>query len=90
MDLSIQHDLARGFFVEVGYLGTKGTRLDVQTLPNEGPGDLGQRNQLGNAVGFTYDYPIGNSIYHALQVRATRRFSRGVSMQAFYSVLEID
>ena len=84
-NVSIQHDLARGFFFELGYLGTKGTRLDVQTLPNEGPGGLGNRNQLGNAVGFTYDQSIGNSIYHAAQLRVTRRFSRGVSMQAFYS-----
>ena len=83
--VSVQHDLARGFFVELGYLGTKGTRLDVQTLPNEGPGGLGNRLQLGNAVGFTYDQSIGNSIYHAAQVRINRRFSRGVSMQAFYS-----
>ena len=81
----VQHDLGQGFFVELGYLGTKGTRLDVQTLPNEGPGGLGNRNQLGNAVGFTYDQSIGNSIYHAAQVRVTRRFNRGISMQAFYS-----
>ena len=81
----VQHDLGQGFFVELGYLGTKGTRLDVQTLPNEGPGGLGNRNQLGNAVGFTYDQSIGDSIYHAAQVRVTRRFNRGISMQAFYS-----
>ncbi|HKW99295.1 MAG TPA: TonB-dependent receptor, partial [Bryobacteraceae bacterium] len=83
--LSIQHELPKGFFVEVGYLGTKGTRLDVQTLPNEGPGGLRQRNQLGNAVGFTYDSSLGNSIYHAFHARATQRFRRGVSMSAFYS-----
>ena len=84
-NILIQHDLGKGFFVELGYLGTKGTRLDVQTLPNEGPGGLGNRNQLGNAVGFTYDQSIGDSIYHAAQVRVTRRFNRGISMQAFYS-----
>ena len=84
-NLSIQHDLGKGFFVELGYLGTKGTRLDVQTLPNEGPGGLGNRHQLGNAVGFTYDQSIGDSSYHAAQVRVTRRFNRGISMQAFYS-----
>ena len=82
--LSIQHELPKGFFVELGYLGTKGTRLDVQTLPNEGPPELQQRNQLGQAVGFTFDSSVGNSIYHALQVRATQRFRRGISMSAFY------
>jgi carboxypeptidase family protein len=84
-NVSVQHDLGKGFFVELGYLGTKGTRLDVQTLPNEGPGGLANRHQLGNAVGFTYDQSIGNSIYHAAQLRVTRRFNRGISMQAFYS-----
>ncbi len=84
-NVSIQHELPKGFFVELGYLGTKGTRLDVQTLPNEGPAGLQQRNQLGNALGFTYDSSVGNSIYHALQVRATQRFRRGVSVSAFYA-----
>ncbi|HKF25559.1 MAG TPA: TonB-dependent receptor [Candidatus Acidoferrum sp.] len=84
-NISIQHELPRGFFVELGYLGTKGTRLDVQTLPNEGPGGLQQRNQRGNAREFTYDSSVGNSIYHALQVRATQRFRRGVSVSAFYT-----
>ena len=84
-NLSVQHDLGMGFFTEIGYLGTKGTRLDVQILPNEAPGASRGANQLGNAVGFTYDYPVGNSIYNAAQVRVQRRFNRGVSMQAFYS-----
>ncbi|HVP46708.1 MAG TPA: carboxypeptidase regulatory-like domain-containing protein [Bryobacteraceae bacterium] len=84
-NVSVQHDLGKGFFFELGYLGTKGTRLDVQTLPNEGPGGLTNRHQLGDAVGFTYDQSIGNSIYHAAQVRVMRRFNRGFSMQAFYS-----
>ena len=84
-NVSVQHELPKSFFVELGYLGTKGTRLDVQTLPNEGPGGLRQRNQLGNAVGFTYDSSVGNSIYHAAQLRVNRRFSGGISMQAFYS-----
>src|SRR6202035_1095198 len=84
-NVSIQHELPRGFFVELGYLGTKGTRLDVQTLPNEGPAGSLQRNQLGRALGFTFDSSGGNSIYHALQVRATQRFRRGISMSAFYA-----
>ncbi len=45
---------------------------------------LTQRNQLGNAVGFTYDEPVGNSIFNAFHVRAVRRFSKGISFNAFY------
>jgi hypothetical protein len=85
--LSIQHDLGKGFFTEIGYLGTKGTRLDVLTLPNEGPGAsiIGAHHQLGDAVGFTLDSSNGNSIYHALQVRVMRRFRGGISMNARYT-----
>ena len=51
---SIQHEFGGGFFAEAGYLGTKGTRLDIRSLPNEpppgSPRTLGQGNQFGNAV----------------------------------------
>jgi hypothetical protein len=85
---SLQHDFGKGYFVDAGYTGTKGTRLDVRTLPNQAPPgsslSLEQRNQLGNATGFTFDQSIGNSIFHALHVRLMRRFNRGVSFSAFY------
>lgn len=86
-NISIQHELPKGLFVEAGYLGTKGTDLDVRTLPNEGPpgNDLNQKYQLGNAVGFTYDQSVGDSIYNALQLRAQQRLRRGVSMIALYT-----
>lgn len=86
-NLTIQHDLGRGFFMEVGYLGTKGTRLDVLTLPNEGPPGtpLSSGNQLANATGFTYDAPIGDSTFNALQTHLMRRFRGGISMNARYN-----
>ncbi len=85
---SIQHDFGQGFFVEGAYLGTKGTHLDVRILPNQlppgSPLALAERAQLGNAVGFTYDEPVGNSIFNALQLRAIRRFNHGLSFNAYY------
>lgn len=82
---SIQRDLPGGFFAELGYLGTKGTRLDVRTTPNQGSTlTLAQRNQLGNAVGFTFDQSDGNSIFHSGHIRVVRRFNRGISLTAFY------
>jgi hypothetical protein len=86
-NLTIQREIGRGFFVEAGYLGTKGTRLDVLTLPNQGPpGALSpaDKHQHGNAAGFTYDSSVGNSILHALTIRATQRLRRGLSVNAFY------
>ncbi|HLN04192.1 MAG TPA: TonB-dependent receptor [Bryobacteraceae bacterium] len=82
--VTVQHELPKNFFIELGYLGTKGTGLDVQILPNE-TGSFRQGNQIGNAVGFTFDNSVGDSIYHALQLRVNRRFSGGISMQTFYT-----
>jgi hypothetical protein len=85
---NIQRDLANGLFVEMGYQGTKGTRLDVRTLPNQAtPGSanlLQQGNQLGRAVGFTFDQSVGDSSFNALQLRLVRRFNHGISINAFY------
>lgn len=87
-NVTVQHDFAGGFFAEIGYMGTKGTGLDVRTLPNEPPPGspllLTQGHQLGNAVGFTYDQSVGNSIFNALQGRLVRRFNHGISLNAFY------
>jgi len=86
--LSVQHSLSRTLIAELGYLGTKGTRLDIQRLPNRAPPGspltAEQRRRIGNAVGFTWDSSEGNSIYHAAQVRLMRRFTRGVSANLLY------
>ncbi len=86
---SVQQELPRGIVLEIGYLGTKGTRLDIQRLPNRAaPGSpltAEQRRQIGNAVGFTYESSEGDSIYHAMQVRLMRRFRRGISASALYT-----
>jgi hypothetical protein len=88
-NLSVQQDLPHSFVVELGYLGTKGTRLDIQRLPNRAapgsPFTAEQRRQIANAVGFTFESSEGNSIYHAAQMRLMRRFRRGVSVNALYT-----
>ena len=88
-NLAVQRDLSHSLVVEAGYLGTKGTRLDVQRMPNRAPRGTPltaeQRRLIGNAVGFTLESSDGNSIFHAGQVRLTRRFSRGISVNALYT-----
>jgi len=87
--LSVQKELKRNYIMELGYLGTKGTRLDLQRLPNRAaagsPADSEARRLLGNAVGFTFDTSQANSIFHAAQARLTRRFARGISLNALYT-----
>ena len=88
-NLSIQQTLPRSLVVEIAYLATKGTRLDLQRSPNRAaPGSpltAEQRRQIGNATGFTYDTSDANSIYHSGQLRLTRRFSRGMSSNVTYT-----
>ncbi len=86
---AIQQTLPRNLLVELEYLGTKGTGLDISMQPNRAtPGSpltADQRLQIGNATGFTYETSQGNSIFHAGQIRITRRFARGLSANALYT-----
>ena len=88
-NFAISYQLPRNWTVEGTYLGTKGTRLDIQELPNAAsPGsakDAETRRPITNATGFTFDTAQGNSIYHSLQTRLTRRFTRGVSINMNYT-----
>ena len=79
--VSVQHDLGAGFFTEIGYLGTKGTRLNVMTTPNQGPPGTPATGSV-----YTYDSSVGDSILHSLQTRLQRRFRHGISMQALYTL----
>src|SRR5262249_28322487 len=83
-NFSVQLEFPHSIVLEASYLGNKGTRLDVQRLPNRAaPGSpltAEQRRQIGNATGFTFDSPMGNSIYHAGQFRLTRRFQKGLAV----------
>jgi hypothetical protein len=86
---ALQQTLKHNLLVELEYLGTKGTGLDITTQPNRAtPGSpltAQQRLQIANATGFTYELSQGNSIFHAGQVRITRRFARGLSANALYT-----
>jgi hypothetical protein len=84
----VQQSLPHQLVMEVGYLGTKGTRLDIQEYPNRaaaGSSQAGSSLQIANATGFVYDTWNGNSIYHAAQARITRRFAKGISANLQYT-----
>ena len=86
----IQRELPAGMAMEIDYNGQKGTRLDVQTIPNAAPPGsppltAEQQRMIGNAQGFIYDSPVGNSIYHGGTVRVTRRFRNNFQWQLNYT-----
>ncbi|HEU0123801.1 MAG TPA: TonB-dependent receptor [Bryobacteraceae bacterium] len=88
-NVNVVKEFGRAYVLDAGIIGTKGTRLDMQRLPNRAaPGSqlsAEDRRRIGNAVGFTFESAEGNSIYHAAQVRLTRRFAKNVSFNAFYT-----
>ena len=89
-NVTVQQNFSRGFFIELGYIGTKGTELDTETVPNialpgSSPITSQQGLQIRNAQQFIYDSSWGNSIYHAGQVRLMRRFARNMSANILYT-----
>jgi hypothetical protein len=79
---SIQQTIQQHYVVEFSYLGTKGTDLDTQRIPRRA--SQGSYRTTGRTAIYTYDSSEGNSIYHALQVRVTRRFVKGLSANLNY------
>jgi hypothetical protein len=89
-NVSVQQNLSRSFFIELSYLGTKGTDLDTETVPNRAalgtsPLTSQQILPIANAEQFIYDSSWGNSIYHAGQARLMRRFARNMSFNIIYT-----
>ncbi len=89
-NFSLQNEFPKQLVAEVSYLGTKGTRLDLQTYPNRAaPGSsltAEQRLAIANATGFTFESSNGDSVYHALNARLNRRSRRGLSWSANYQL----
>jgi hypothetical protein len=81
--LSVQNNLPFGLFGTIGYLGTKGTRLDQQFIPNSVPPGA-VRPDLPS--GFIYQTSNGNSIYHAAQFQLNRRFRSGFMANTSYQL----
>ena len=96
-NLNLQKKIWGGFVIDAGYVGSKGTRLvatlgDINrpvnvldprvpgtpTLNSRRPDQLFQRAVTG-------DKAIGNSIYHALQVKVERRMATGVTVLSAFT-----
>jgi hypothetical protein len=88
--LGTETSFSQNWILDLTYTGTKGTNLDLLRAPNRAPlgtSPLNTQNalQIPNANSFYFDQSGANSIYNALQVRLVHRFTKGVSVQAFYT-----
>jgi hypothetical protein len=96
-NLNVQRKLPASIVLDVGYVGSKGTRLIVtypdlniplQIVDPRTPGlpSLNARrpDQLFQRA-VTGDKSVGNSIYHALQAKGERRMGRGITFLTAYT-----
>jgi hypothetical protein len=89
-NFSLENEIARDVILSVGYVGTKGTKLDLLLSPNQAaPGSpLTTQDRLGlpNALAFVYETSGAASIYHGLQVGLRRQFHGGFSLSGNYTL----
>ena len=92
-NLSIQHEFAANWMLEVGYLGNHGSHILINTSPNDAAPALPTDNSsvqsrriasplLGN---IPYFAPQGNSTYNAFTVNVEKRDSSGLTLLANYT-----
>ena len=78
-NINVQRTLPLGIVLNVGYNGSKGTRLDIVDAPG--------RSATASLSGVLYDYEdsIAFSNYNALTFSARKRLQRGIAMGATYT-----
>jgi hypothetical protein len=82
-NFNIQRELPGKFTLEIGYVGTRGEHLFANTWANPFlPGGSHLTPTRGTIV---VRDNSGDSIYHALQVQADRKFSHGFLLRASYT-----
>jgi len=97
-NFGIQRELFRGTILDVSYVGSRGENMPVSRSYNQIPYERAlEAAQQGNAQftqglravptvnGFGAFVHEGSSIYHSLQVRASRQFSKQFAFQASYT-----
>ncbi len=78
-NLDIQRTLPMNIVLNVGYNGSKGTRLDIVDAPG--------RSATASLSGSIYDYEdsVAFSNYNALAVRLRKRMQKGIAVGATYT-----
>ena len=77
--VSLQHDLPAALQLTVMYVGTKGTRLPQESLPNTFP------SGAVSPAGYIYLTSNGDSTREASQIQLRRRMQSGLTVTAQYT-----
>jgi len=89
-NLSIEQQFGKSYVMELLYMGTKGTHLDLLEDPNQAtPGSVigsDERRRIPNAPGFNYETSGADSIYNGVQARVQKRMSNGMRFQFLYTL----
>jgi hypothetical protein len=92
-NLTVQQELGRNHTVEVGYVGSHASNVETFTGANGvtkvlPPGTNANlyRTFPTFAAGFTYANTVGESTYHSLQTKFTRRMHKGLQFQVNYTL----
>jgi hypothetical protein len=87
-NFGIQREIGPGVVLDVSYVANKATHLPARTNPNQaliGPGPVDPRRPYKNIGVVKGNEPIGNSNYHALQMKGEKRFGQGLTFLASYT-----
>lgn len=93
-NFTLQKKLPGSIFYDLGYVGSKGTRLTatfdgnrpIQTVvPGPGVPSIASRRPFQGFNNINTTKAIGNSIYHSLQMKGERRMARGLSVLGSYT-----
>jgi hypothetical protein len=85
---SIQQEVAANTVLEIGYVGSKSTRLDqTETLnmPFPGPGPIQSKRPMPDIGAIRFFSSDSNATYHGLQSRFERRLQHGLTLLAAYT-----
>ena len=87
-NFAVQKELPGNFSAEIAYVGTKGTRLQTSrgiNVPLPGPGVVQDRRPYPDFGYIIWNEQSAASIYHSMQIKVERRFSKGLSMLAAFT-----
>ena len=86
-NFSMEDELVRNVILSVGYVGTKGSKLDLLLSPDSlNPSTSGsQQTSIPGVQQFLYETFGADSIYNGLQVTLRRQFHSGFSMSGNYT-----